>query len=74
AIPGGLTLPSGLRLTDFSGDSTPSLYALRQGGTKMSLWLSCGKTSQPWLKRLKTFTISTVRSPGKRSATGDCGF
>ena len=33
-IPGGLTLSSGLRLTDFSGDSTPSLHALRQGGDK----------------------------------------
>ncbi|PXW51742.1 hypothetical protein DFO55_11777 [Grimontella sp. AG753] len=30
------------------------------GRPKMSLWLSCGKTSQPWLKRLKTFTVSTT--------------
>jgi len=30
------------------------------GGTKMSLWFSCGKTSQPWLKRLKAFTVSTM--------------
>ena len=32
------------------------------GGAKMSLWLSCGKTSQPWLKSLKTFTVSTVQN------------
>ena len=37
AIPGGLTLSSGLRLTNFSGDSTPSLYALRQGGKDVAV-------------------------------------
>ena len=37
AIPGGLTLSSGLRLTDFSGDSTPSLHALRQGDKDVAM-------------------------------------
>ncbi|MDU7200526.1 MAG: hypothetical protein E6288_21430, partial [Enterobacteriaceae bacterium] len=43
AIPGGLTLSSGLRLTNFSGDSTPSLYALRQGEQRCRYGCHAGK-------------------------------
>ncbi|WP_354036922.1 hypothetical protein, partial [Citrobacter sp. UYEF32] len=43
AIPGGLTLSSGLRLTDFSGDSTPSLHALRQGAQSCRCGCHAGK-------------------------------
>jgi hypothetical protein len=36
------------------------LAARSAPGAQRCRWLSCGKTSQPWLTRLKTFTVSTL--------------
>ena len=52
AIPGGLPLSSGLRLTDFSGDSTPSLHALRQGSKDIAM-VAMRENGQPWLKEVE---------------------
>jgi hypothetical protein len=72
AIPGGLTLSSGLRLTDFSGDSTPSQDALRQRVTEMSLQLFCWKRGQQWPGIEDVQSIYGLVAPVSASATGEC--
>ncbi|CAM7744001.1 hypothetical protein PHDIMM138B_25655 [Phytobacter diazotrophicus] len=51
-----------------AGTQLPRCTLCARGGTKMSLRLACGKMSQPWLKRLKTFTVSTVQNGLARQA------